>query len=29
MHNSGINMRYLGNLLEKVKENWLKEIIMS
>lgn len=29
MHKSGINMRYLGVLLERVKETWLKEIIMA
>ena len=29
MHRYGINMRYLGVLLEKVKVSWLKEIIMA
>lgn len=29
MHRYGINMRYLGVLLEKIKVSWLKEIIMA
>ena len=29
LHKLGINMRYLGVILEKSKANWLKEIIMS
>ena len=29
MHEHGINIRHLGMLLEKVKESWLKNMIMA
>jgi hypothetical protein len=29
MHGYGLNIRYLGLVMEKAKENWIKSILMS
>ena len=29
MHSSGINMRYLGTMIEKSREQWLQSLLLS